>query len=102
MIAKASRHPIYMMLENPPYRILNDRLTAFFSLLHFRRCLSSNLHFRQFNGSARSNFHMCAGYGHVAVVFHLHQTIRSIVLIFLATPDPPSARFHLMTDKNFI
>ena len=24
---------------------------CFFSLLHFRQCLSSNLHFRQFNGS---------------------------------------------------
>ncbi len=51
MIAEVSGHPTYMTLENTPYRILTPADLLFLSLLHFRQCLSSNLHFRQFNGS---------------------------------------------------
>ena len=45
---------LYDVIENTPYR--NSTTTCrFFSLLHFRQCLSSNLHFRQFNGSKTRN-----------------------------------------------
>jgi len=38
-------------LDRLAYRILTTADLPFLSLLHFRQCLSSNLHFRQFNGS---------------------------------------------------
>ena len=59
MITKGQQAPyLYDVIENPPYRILNDRLPLLFTfalpaMLKFQFALSAN-------GSARSNFHMCS------------------------------------------
>ena len=83
MITKGQQAPYLYDVKNPPYRIIKNRLPLLFTL-HFRRCLSSNCTFGNLMVPLVRTSICVAGYGHVALVFHLHQTIRSIVLILFA------------------